>query len=277
MSNEERRPGKPPAGGPADGLTVGRTAALVGVSVKTLHHWDTIGLVRPGGRTPSGYRAYGDDDVARLHRVLVYREIGIPLAAIGRLLDDPEVDAREHLRRQRGQLVDRISRLERMVGAVDRMLLESRPGIRLTPEEQVEIFGADWQPGRAEEAEERWGGTDQWAQYTERAAGMSAEDWKDVAAATEALTADLAEACRTGVAAGSDPANALAERHRAQISTYFDCTHAMQVCIGRTYVTDPGYAAYYDAIAPGLNDWLCAVIAANARAHGVDPESASWE
>ncbi|MFI1222050.1 MULTISPECIES: MerR family transcriptional regulator [unclassified Streptomyces] len=262
---------------PTDGLTVGRTAALLGVSVKTLHHWDAIGLVRPGGRTRAGYRVYGDDDVARLHRVLVYREIGIPLTAIGRLLDDPEVDAREHLHRQRGQLVDRISRLERMVGAVDRMLLESKPGIRLTPEEQVEIFGADWQPSWTREAEERWGGTDQWAQYAERAAGMSAEDWKDVAAATEALDADLAAAHRTGVAPGSDVADALAERHRAQISTYFDCTYALQVCIGRTYVTDPGYAAYYDAISPGLNRWLCAVIAANAGAHGVDPESAVRE
>ncbi|MEW2065644.1 MerR family transcriptional regulator [Streptomyces sp. NPDC007346] len=273
MMSEDRRPQGPPA----DGLTVGRTAALVGVSVKTLHHWDTIGLVRPGGRTRAGYRVYGDDDVARLHRVLVYREIGVPLAEIGRLLDDPGVDAREHLHRQRGQLVDRISRLRRMVGAVDRMLLESKPGIRLSPEEQVEIFGADWQPGWADEAEERWGSTDQWAQYAERAAGMSAEDWKAVAATTEALNTDLAAAYRTGVAAGSDRANALAERHRALISTYFDCTYAMQVCIGRTYITDRGYAAHHDAIEPGLGRWLCAVIAANAGAHGVDPESATWE
>ncbi|MFF2233591.1 MerR family transcriptional regulator [Streptomyces anulatus] len=273
MRSEDRHPEEPTA----DGLTVGRTAGLVGVSVKTLHHWDTIGLVRPGGRTRAGYRVYGDDDVARLHRVLVYREIGIPLAAIGRLLDDPEVDAREHLHRQRGQLAERISRLERMVGAVDRMLLESKPGIRLTPAEQVEIFGDDWDPARTEEAEERWGGTDQWAQYAERAAGMSREDWKDMAAAAEALSADLATAYRTGAAPGSEVADALAERHRAQISTYFDCTHAMQVCIGRTYVTDPGYVAHYDAIAPGLGGWLCEAIAANARAHGVDPESAVWE
>ncbi|MFQ6852123.1 MerR family transcriptional regulator [Streptomyces sp. 35M1] len=269
MSNEDRRPGEPPA----EGLTVGRAAALVGVSVKTLHHWDAIGLVRPGGRTRSGYRVYGDDDVARLHRVLVYREIGIPLSGIGRLLDDPEVDARGHLRRQRGQLVDRISRLERMVGAVDRMLLESRPGIRLTPEEQVEIFGADWQPSWTEEAEERWGGTEEWAQYAERAAAMSPEGWKDVAAATEALEADLASAHRDGAEPGSDRANALAERHRALISTYFDCTYALQVCIGRTYAEDPGWVAYYDAVAPGLGGWLCRVIAANVRAHGADPDA----
>ncbi|MFG6194138.1 MerR family transcriptional regulator [Nonomuraea sp. JJY05] len=258
-------------------LTVGRAAALVGVSVKTLHHWDTIGLVRPSGRTWSGYRVYSDDDVARIHRVLVYRELGFPLAEIGRVLDDPDADARDHLRRQRSELVERISRLQKMVSAVDRMLEASKAGMRLTPEEQVEIFGDDWQPAWAEEAEDRWGGSAQWAQYAERAAGMTAEDWKGVVATAEALNADLAAAMRAGVVPGSDGANALAERHRTLISTYFDCTHSMQACMGRMYVADPRFAENFEAVAPGLTAWLRDVIFANAKAHGVDPESAVWE
>ncbi|MEU7637968.1 MULTISPECIES: MerR family transcriptional regulator [unclassified Streptomyces] len=261
----------------ADGLTVGRTAALVGVSVKTLHHWDAIGLVRPGGRTWAGYRVYSADDVARIHRVLVYKELGFPLSQIGRLLDDPDADARDHLRRQRSQLVERIARLEKMVGAVDRMLEASRTGMRLTPEQQVEIFGADWRPDWVDEAEDRWGDTAQWSQYAERAAGMTPEDWKEVAAATDALNADLGAARRADVAPGSDEANALAERHRALLSRYFDCTHSMHACIGRRFVDDPRYADYFDAFAPGLTRWLRDVIFENARAHGVDPESASWE
>ncbi|MFJ7199843.1 MULTISPECIES: MerR family transcriptional regulator [unclassified Streptomyces] len=260
-----------------DGLAVGRAAALVGVSVKTLHHWDAIGLARPSERTWAGHRMYSGDDIARIHRVLVYKELGFPLARIGRILDDPDADAHDHLRRQRSQLVERIARLKRMVDAVDHMMEASRPGMRLTPEEQVEIFGADWQPAWVEEAEDRWGDSAQWAQYAKRAARMTPEDWKATAAATEALNADLAAAKRAGVAPGSDAANALAERHRAMISAYFDCTHARQVCIGRMYVDDPGYAEYYDALAPGLTVWLREVIAANAGARGVDPDSARWE
>ncbi|AIA06785.1 MerR family transcriptional regulator [Streptomyces noursei] len=259
-----------------DGLTVGRTAALVGVSVKTLHHWDAIGLARPSGRTWAGYRVYSGDDVARIHRILVYKELGFPLAQIGRLLDDPETDARAHLRRQRSQLVARIARLEKMVGAVDQMLEASKTGMRLTPEEQVEIFGADWQPTWVDEAEQRWGDTAQWGQYAERAARMTPEDWQEVAASTEALNADLAAALRAGVTPGSDAANALAERHRALLSRYFDTTHAMHACIGRMFVDDPGYAEYFDALAPDLTRWLRDVIFANARAHGVDPDSATW-
>ncbi|MGK5628213.1 MerR family transcriptional regulator [Streptomyces sp. URMC 123] len=261
----------------ADGLTVGRAAALVGVSVKTLHHWDAIGLVRPSGRTRAGYRVYSADDIARVHRVLVYRELGLPLAEIGRVLDDPDINPRAHLRRQRSQLVARVARLQSMVHAVDRMLEASRTGMRLTPEEQVALFGADWQPSWVDEAEERWGDTAQWAQYAERAAGMTADDWKRVADATHALNADLAAALRAGTAPGSDEANALAERHRAQLSTYFDCTHAMHACVGRMYVDEPGYADTYEALAPGLTVWLRDTIHANARAHGVDPTTAVWE
>ncbi|MEV7804463.1 MerR family transcriptional regulator [Microbispora sp. NPDC088329] len=272
------REGEPAAGGPAGAgeLTVGRAAALVGVSVKTLHHWDAIGLVRPSGRTWAGYRVYSGDDVARIHRVLVYRELGFPLAEIGRILDEPGAGTRDHLRRQRALLVERISRLRKMVGAVDRMLGASSTGMRLTPEEQVEIFGDDWQPAWTDEAEDRWGDSAQWTQYVERAGVMTPEDWKKVAAETDALNADFAAAKHAGVTPGSAGANALAERHRALMSTYFDCSHSMHACIGRMFAADSRFAGHYDAITPGLALWLRDVICANAAAHGIDPESATW-
>lgn len=258
-----------------DGLTVGRAAALVGVSVKTLHHWDDIGLVRPSDRTPAGYRVYSADDVARIHRVLVYRELGFPLAEIGRILDDPV--AGDHLRRQRSLLRARIARLQETLGAVDRMIEVTDTGMRLTPEEQVEIFGAGWDPSWSGRAARRYGGTAQWAQYAERTAGMTPRDWAEIAAATEALNADLAAAARAGVPPGSAEANALAERHRALLSTYFDCTHAMHACLGRRCADDREFAANFDAIEPGLAAWLRDAIFANAASHDVDPESARWE
>ncbi|MFD3513516.1 MerR family transcriptional regulator [Streptomyces sp. NPDC058657] len=277
---QEPSPASPSSGAAdpsRDGLTVGRTASLVGVTVKTLHHWDAIGLVRPSGRTWAGHRVYSGDDVARLHRALVYKEIGLPLADIVRVLDAPDVDARGHLRRQRTQLLDRIARLQDMVSAVDRMMAASKPGMRLTPQEQVDIFGADWQPAWVDEAEARWGDSAQWAQYERRAAAMTPEDWRRTTAETEAVHSDLATAKRTGVTPGSAAANALAERHRASISRYFDCTHTMHVCIARTYVTEPGYTEHFDAMEPGLTYWLRDVIFANAESLGIDPRTAKWE
>lgn len=262
---------------PPDGLTVGGAASVVGVTVRTLHHWDETGLARPSGRTSGGHRLYDAADVARLHRVRLYRDLGVPLTDIAALLDAPADDAELSLRTQRDQVRERIQQLERSAEALDRLIEARRSGILLSPEEQVAIFGQDWRPSWQAGARERWGDTLQWAQHAERSAGRSAEDWRRISKDVEALHTDLAEAARGGVRPGSAEANALAERHRASLGSSFDCTHSMHVCLGRTYVTDPGFRAFHDDLGPGLADWLKEAIDANARSHGVDPETATWE
>ena len=262
-------------------LTVGRVADLVGVSVRTLHHWDAIGLVRPSGRSWSGYRLYDAEDVARIHRVLVYRELGLALAQIGEILDDPSVDPREHLQRQRTLLEERIRRLERTARAVDEMIertdMTHENGIRLSAEEQARIFGADWDPAYQDEARERWGGTEAWKQSAARTREWGPEQWQQVKDELETVESALADALASGVAPGSEEANALAERHRATIARHYECTRSMQVVLARMYTEDPRFAAYYDERAEGLAAWLRAVIEENARAHGVDPQTAAWE
>lgn len=262
-------------------LTVGRVADLVGVSVRTLHHWDAIGLVRPSGRSWSGYRLYDAEDVARIHRVLVYRELGLALAQIGEILDDPSVDPREHLQRQRTLLEERIRRLERTARAVDEMIertdMTHENGIRLSAEEQARIFGADWDPAYQDEARERWGGTEAWKQSAARTREWGPEQWQQVKEELETVESALADALARGIAPGSEEANALAERHRATIARHYDCTRSMQVVLARMYTEDPRFAAHYDERAEGLAAWLRAVIEENARAHGVDPQTAAWE
>lgn len=259
-----------------DLLTVGQTAALVGVSVRTLHHWDEIGLVSPSARTWSGYRLYGPADVARLHRVLVYRETGMPLARIAEVLAEPGRDGRSHLARQRELLMARIAHLQRMVRAVDTMMGRYEMGERLTSQEVAEILGTRWDPAHEQEAEQRWGNTDEWSQAAARKAAMTAQDWRSVREEVEELESDLAVAMREGVEPGSERANALAQRHLASIDRWFDTTYAKQVLIARGYVSDPRFTAYYEAIEPGLATWLKEIIDANAAAHGVDPATAQW-
>jgi len=123
-------------------LTVGRVAGLAGVSVRTLHHYDEIGLVRPSARTSPGYRAYVAGDVERLREVLAYRRLGFGLREIADLVDDPATDAVAHLRRLRGLLLDQRDRAAAMVTAIDRELEARAMGIRTTPEEQLKVFGA---------------------------------------------------------------------------------------------------------------------------------------
>lgn len=261
----------------ADALTVGDAAAAVGATVRALHHWDAVGLVHPSERTAAGYRLYSASDVARLRRVIAYRDLGVALEDIPELLDAPGEDALGALRRQRELLGEKIARLERTAAALDRLVEARERGVLLTETEQVALLGDGWDPSWPAEARARWGDTAQWAQFAERSAERTPEDWQRVAEDVRAFEADLAAACRDRVDPASPRAAALAERHRASVGAYFDCGHERQVCLGRLLVEDDGFRAHYDGLAPGLAHWLLAAIEENARAHGVDPATAVWQ
>ncbi|MBE2998217.1 MerR family transcriptional regulator [Nocardiopsis sp. HNM0947] len=257
-------------------VTVGRAASLAGVTVRTLHHWDEIGLVHPSGRSPAGYRLYTAADLSRLHRVVVHRELGLSLEETARLLDAPPEESADALLHQRDRLRARIDRLQGMADALDRLAEARESGLLLSAEDQVAVFGRDWNPDWAQQARTRWGHTEQWAQYTERAAERTADDWRRITAGVEAFNADLAEAVRSGIDPGSERAHTLAERHRASIAEYFDCTRSMHVIIGRMYAEDPGFRDHLESLEPGTADWLRTAIDANARHHGLDPDTATW-
>lgn len=268
--SDEKHHSRP--GTAADDLTVGVVSRMVGVSVRTLHHYDSIGLVVPSGRTPSGYRVYDDADVERLHQVLMYRELDFSLEQIATLLDDPDADALQHLESQRGHLRARIDRLHRMVAAVEDLMTAKKTGIQLSAAEQAEIFGDNWLGEEyADEAEERWGETDAWKQSRQRTATFSKRDWEQIKQETDDLERRLTEAMRRDVTPGDPEANALAEEHRAQIGRFYDCDHDMQVCLADMYVADPRFVEHYDAQAPGLATYLREVIRANAEQRSVPP------
>jgi DNA-binding transcriptional MerR regulator len=118
-----------------DANTVGAVADLTGVSVRTLHHDDHIGLVVPSVRAPAGYRGYIDADIERLHLVLVYRSVGMPLDKIRVLLDESSADVLEHLQRQHTLLLEQAERLQQTIKAVEELMNAHRKGIQLTAEE----------------------------------------------------------------------------------------------------------------------------------------------
>jgi DNA-binding transcriptional MerR regulator len=247
-----------------DANTVGAVAALTGVSVRTLHHYDHVGLVVPSVRTPAGYRGYTDADIERLHLVLVYRSVGMPLEDIRALLDDPRADVLEHLRRQYELLLEQADRLQHTIKAVEELMNAHRSGIQLTAEEQVEIFGTTaFSEEYAAEAEERWGDTDAWKQSQQRVSKFTKQDWIDIKEEGDALLADLAQAKRDGVSPGSAQANELAARHRASIDRFYDCGDEMHRNLVAMYVADERFTRYYDDVEPGLAQFLHDIVVAS--------------
>lgn len=258
-------------------MPVGETAARLGLTVRTLHHWDEIGLAHPAGRSSALYRLYTDDDLERLRRIVVYRELGLDLDAIRAVLDEPGGDVAAQLRVQRAQLAQRITQLQQLDEDLARMIAAQERGILLSEEEQRDTFGPGWDKSWPAEARAAYGASPQWQQYAERSASRSADDWAAVTQAVSAFDDELGAALDQGVVPGDAAAEALVDRHREVFSQYFPVTRQMQVHLGRMYADDPRFAAHYDAIRPGLAAWLRDAIEASARAHGIDPDTARWE
>jgi DNA-binding transcriptional MerR regulator len=246
-------------------LTVGAVARLSGVTVRTLHHYDEIGLLSASGRSAAGYRRYADVDLDRLQRILFYRELGFGLDQIKDVMTDGGADAATHLRRQHSMLLDRIGRLERMATAVEKAMEARTMGINLTPEERFEVFG-DFNPDdHAAEVEERWGNTDAYRESAKRTARYTKADWERIRAQGQAAIEQVVAAMNAGKPADSPEAMAGAEAHRQQITdAFYECTYEIQVGLAEMYIADARFTATYEKIAPGLAQYLHDAIKANA-------------
>ena len=248
-------------------MNVGQVAVAAGVSVRTLHHWDAVGLLVPSGRTAAGYRTYAPADLERLRQVLTYRELGFSLEDVRRLLDDPAVDALDHLRRQQSLLADRIARLQTVAALVSRAVEARSMGIELDPHELREVFGDEDPTRYAEEVRERWGDTDAYAQSHARTSSYSKQDWLEVQAEGEDVERRFAEALAAGLPADGPEATAIAEAHRQHISRrFYDCSREMHSSLADTYVADERFAAHYERRAAGLAQYVHDAVKANAAA-----------
>ncbi|MBA2468777.1 MAG: MerR family transcriptional regulator [Chloroflexia bacterium] len=249
----------------ARSLTVGNVAGISGVSVRTLHHYEKIGLLVPAGRSDAGYRLYSDADCDRLSRILYYRELGFPLDGIATLLDDPQQDRYEHLERQRTLLRERLARIQAMVASLEREMEAHMTGYNLTPEERLDVFG-DFDPAQYEdEARERWGESDAFKQSQARARSYTKEGWKAIQAEMDRFNGLFVKAMNAGTPATSQAVMALAEEHSQHISRWFyECSYEIHRGLGTMYVDDPRFTANIDKDAPGLAAYLREAIVANA-------------
>lgn len=257
-------------------LRVGQAAARLGVTVRTLHYWESIGLAHASARSPSSYRLYDADDMGRLRSIVTYRALGIDLKSIRDILDNPSANIAT-LKEQREQLGRKIKQLRTLDTALKKMIDAHEHGLLLSETEQTATFGPQWNPKWPEQARQLYYGTKQWQQYAERSASRDAAGWKAIADAMHNFERSLGEAMDSNTAPGSPEANKLAEQHRELLSAYFPISRQMQICLARMYAADHAYRAHYENIHTGLALWLKRTIEANARTHHTNPDTATWQ
>jgi DNA-binding transcriptional MerR regulator len=247
------------------GYTVSQVAKLAHVTVRTLHHYDELGLMRPSERSQAGYRQYSVGDLGRLQQILLYRELGFTLEAIGELIDEPVLDRGAALRAQRALLVERVNKTKTVITAVDRALRALERGQTMAPEKMFEGFEEFDHAAHADEARERWGETASYKESMQRTKRYGKDDWTKIKAEAEEIAATLAALKAAGRKPNDRDVVDAAERHRLHIDRWFyPCDHARHSALGAMYVADPRFTAYYEKRGAGLAAFVAEAIAANA-------------
>ncbi|PPA70756.1 MerR family transcriptional regulator [Jeotgalibacillus proteolyticus] len=135
---------------------VKEVANLVGISVRTLHHYDEIDLLKPDQISEAGYRLYSEEDLAVLQQILFFRELDFPLKKIKDIITNPDFDQEEALHLHRSMLLEKRSRLDQLLASIDKTILHMKGEIRMSQKEKFEGFDFSSNPYE-QEARNRWG------------------------------------------------------------------------------------------------------------------------
>jgi DNA-binding transcriptional MerR regulator len=237
-------------------FTVGDLAKLTGITVRALHHYDEIGLVRPSDRSPAGYRLYTDDDVLRLQQVLVYKELGLPLDEIAAVLDDPAFSRDDALQRHRAALLVKRGKLDRMLASIDAAIAIEKGTVM---EVRALFDGFD----HAEEAEQRWGDTESYKESARRTKRYGKAEWDAIRSEGDAVFARFAELMAEGAAPADARVRDAVIAHRDHITRWFyPCSVEMQRGLAEMFVADVRFTQNIDRVAAGLARYIHAAITA---------------
>jgi DNA-binding transcriptional MerR regulator len=242
-----------------DGYTVRQLAKLAGVTVRTLHHYDQIGLLRPNARTAAGYRLYGETDLLRLQQILLFKEMDVPLEQIREILDDPQFDLVQALRGHRQTLQARAARLETLLLTVDKTIAKlTEDTTMMTVEELYEGFPKEQAERYRREARERW--DPDFVEATEqRARKLSKAQWQAIQQQGETVTQLLASLMDHSP---DDPAvQAAIAQHHAWIENFYPAPADLYRGLGQMYVEHPEFRAFYEKYRPGLAEFMQAAMA----------------
>lgn len=228
--------------------TVNNLASLSGVSVRTLHYYDEIGLLRPSHIRENGYRVYGEKEVLKLQQILFFRELEFSLDQINDILSDPAFDQLSALKEQKKMFELKKMRIEEILKTIDHTLkkggeiMSNDTAFKGLSDKQLDKY--------KEEAKKRWGQTDAYQQSVERTKNWTKADYDRVAAEHEEITRHLAEVRTQGVE--SSEVQNLIERHYQYVSMFYDVPLAMYKNLGQMYVDDPRFTATYDRFGEGM-------------------------
>ena len=239
-------------------MTVSETAKLTGISVRTLHYYDEIGLLKPSLTTESGYRFYDEEALAVLQQILLYRELDFSLKEIRDILSMPDYQREEALKAHRKLLVLKRKRLGKLIGLVDEMMRgENTMSFQEFDSREIEAAKKKY----AREVRERWGKTAAYEESQKRTDRYDEEKWKALAAEMEEIFSSFASCMRGGADPGEERVQALVRSWKAFITeNYYECTDEILSGLGKMYVEDGRFTANIDRAGAGTAAFISRAI-----------------
>ena len=228
-------------------------AKLCGVSVRTLHYYDEIGLLKPAFvDEQNSYRFYDEKSLMRIQEILFFKELDFPLKSISEILSSPDYDKQKALKEQRKLLILKKQRLERIIDALD----NAQKG-KIT----MNAFdNNDYDTARKQyeiEAKERYGKTDAYKEHEQKTASYSKDKWQQVNDGLNAVLAQFAECLKNGQAPDCDEAQSLVKNLQNYITeNFYTCTNEILKGLGQMYVADERFKANIDKHAVGTAEFV---------------------
>ncbi|HWI52652.1 MAG TPA: MerR family transcriptional regulator [Symbiobacteriaceae bacterium] len=238
--------------------TVKAVAELAGISIRTLHHYDEIGLLKPAQTSASGYRLYTDADLERLQQVLFFKELDFGLTEIREIVDSPDFDRKRALLQHKELLLQRQERISKLIASVNQTLDSIERGIQM---DEKDMFGGFDHSKYEKEAEERWGHSNEFKESARRTKKYTKADWAQIQKESGEVYQGLVSVM------GRDPHDPEVQewvrRHHEQINKWFyQCSLEIYRNLGIMYVEDPRFTENIDKYAPGLSVFLRDAMAA---------------
>lgn len=234
--------------------TVSQLSKLAGVSVRTLHYYDQIGLLKPSHVKLNGYRAYGEKELIKLQQIMFFRELEFPLEEISTIVNAPKFNVVRALEDQEKLLLLKQKRLDVLLRTINTTLKHVRGGEALQTEDLYQGFPQAHIDQYKDEVKARWGHSAAYKQSMQRTKNWTKADYLRVAEEGMEINKELSKLMGREV---SDPeVMSVIARHHQYIEQFYDCSYEMYEGLGKMYVDDPRFTAYYEKHKPGLAHFL---------------------
>jgi len=237
--------------------TVKDVAELSGVTVRTLHFYDEIGLLKPAHYGENGYRYYGKGELRRLQHVMFYRELGVPLDQIKAILSAPEFDRLEALKAHRERMEKEVDRYRRLLTTIDATIAELNGATTMSDNELFAGFSEEKQRQYEKDLVDRFGPGVQTKidESKERIKGWTRQEFQESSERWNAFLASLGALAAEGKSPDSPEVQALIPTHREWLEQYWTPVRDSYIGLGQLYAGHPDFRKQFDAVHEGLADF----------------------